>query len=177
LPPASPPRLRFPPPVVIDCHFLIHALTLTPEQRRVGQRPPAYRLIEAFEEGRFAWVWHKDILDEYHTTIDWLIKNHRAGEPTLDKRAAGRIIGDIRRAGLYADISEEMYEAARAAVMAADRPADERDEDDAIYLAAAVAVDAEALVSNDRSLKNLRPAHQGVRVITDLADFLKLVGL
>jgi hypothetical protein len=128
-----PPTFRFPSPVVIDCHFLIFALTLTAAERKAGKRPDAYRLIHAFEEGRFAWVWHDDILAEYEDTITWLIANHRAGQPTLDKRAAGRIIRDIRMAGLYAPITDAVYAAARAAVMSPTRPAEERDEDDVIY--------------------------------------------
>ena len=176
MPPASPPAFRYPPAIVIDCHFLIFALTLTSAQRQAKQRPPEYLLIEAFEEGRFAWVWHEDILAEYQDVIDSLIAKHRPGQPTLDKRAAGRIIRDIRMAGLYAPITDADYAAAQAAVMAPGRPADERDEDDVIYLAAADAADAQALVSNDRSLKNLRPAYKGIEVISDLPTFLALVG-
>lgn len=174
--PSSPPAFRYPPAIVIDCHFLIFALTLTSAQRQAKQRPPEYQLIEAFEEGRFTWVWHEDILAEYQDVIDSLIAKHRPGQPTLDKKAAGRIFRDIRMAGLYAPITDAGYAAAEAVVMAPERPADERDEDDVIYLAAADVADALALVSNDRSLKNLWPAYKGIQVIADLPAFLALVG-
>jgi predicted nucleic acid-binding protein len=176
LPPSSPPAFRFPPAIVIDCHFLVFALTLTSVQRQAKQRPPEYQLIEAFEEGRFMWVWHDDILAEYQDVIDSLIAKHQKGQPTLDKKAANRIIRDIRTAGLYAPITDADYAAAQAVVMAPARPADERDEDDVIYLAAAGVSDALALVSNDRSLKNLRPPYKGIPVISDLPAFLALVG-
>ncbi len=169
------PAFRFPPAVVIDCHFLIFALTLTSAQRQSQQRPPEHQLIDAFEEGRFVWVWHDDILAEYQDVINGLIAKHQPGQPTLDKKAASRIIRDIRMAGLHAPITDADYAAAHAALMAPGRPPDERDEDDVIYLAAAGVTDALALVSNDRSLKNLRPPYLGIPVISDLADFLALV--
>ena len=172
----QPRTLRFPPPVVVDCHFLIFALTLTQDQRRTGRRPEAYQLVEAFEEGRFAWVWHEDIIGEYRDTIDWLIANHKPKAPTLDKRAANRLLRDVQAAGLYAPITDTCYEAARAVVMAPERPAEERDEDDVIYLAAADAADAVALLSNDKSLRNLKPPYRGIAVVSDLATLLRMVG-
>lgn len=122
------------------------------------------------------WVWHEDILAEYQDVISSLIAKHQKGQPTLDKKAASRIIRDIRMAGLYASITDEAYAAAWAAVMAPARPIGERDEDDVIYLAAADVADALALVSNDRSLKNLLPPYKGIQVVSDLQAFLVLVG-
>ncbi len=168
--------MQIPPPVVIDCHFFIEAVTLTADQRRNGTRPAAFDLIRAFEFGHFRWNWEEEILREYSNVVSAQIRNHRPGKPTVDKAQALLTINDIRRLGEVAKVTDEFYDRAWDAVMDEARPAEERDEDDVIYLAAAEASCAIALLSNDRSLKNLIQSHRGVRVVSSLSDFLQLVG-
>lgn len=93
--------MQLPPRVVVDCQSFIDAVMLTTEQRRRGENPPGWPLVEAFATGYFLWAWEAEILDEYERTSTWLIRHRRPGDPTIDQARARRVLRDIRsfRAG------------------------------------------------------------------------------
>lgn len=171
-----PSPLHSPPRVVVDCQFFIDAVTLTAEQRRQGERPNGWRLIEAFTAGYFLWTWEAEILEEYERTATWLIRYRRPGDPTIDKASVRRILRDIRTHGLEIEVPDDIYAVAWHTLMDPHRPETLRDQDDVIYAATAHAAEAAFLLSRDRSLTSLGPNYQAVPIIRDLAALLQRVG-
>ena len=159
---------------VIDTNLVARAFILTPVLIKAGKIPPLYKLIEAFYDDYFTWVWSEDILSEYNRILlerlPSILSNcviNTEGYQVLETA--------IRLTGLKVDLTVQSMVNARKTLLSPGRKEKQKDPDDAHILATASEGQVMYITSDDDDILSLGNSYEGISIVK-WSTFLKNMG-
>ncbi len=161
---------------IVDTNLVIDAFRYTPPKRNTSteiqqkQRTPAYHIIDAFKKGNFDWIYSDDIKDEYIYQFNYLKKK---ASQSKDKRPfdSDGFYQLLKLLNVKVTPLDKQEQEAYQTIMDPSRAEHLRDEDDAIFLAAAdaaaelIAAEIVLIGSEDSDLYTLKQ-YKGIPILT-----------